>query len=96
MDIGDLDIKDIKDKEPSCDLVECYKCNQSYDIADCPTDHEGDWETGYYLVHSCPKCGDDGEPDYTMSMEQAEKWNAWFERNNPNRGKHFSQIIQES
>jgi len=45
-----------QDTEPTCDILVCNTCEGSYPVKDCPTEQDGDWETGYYTVHICPKC----------------------------------------
>jgi hypothetical protein len=74
MDLGELSEST---DEPGCDIIECHKCQGKYEIGDCPTEQDGDWEGGYYTIHTCPKCECGGEPEYTMSMEQADKWSKW-------------------
>ena len=62
--------------EPTPDLYHCYCCEKDFSIADCDEHEEGNWENGYYTVHSCPSCGDDGG-EYTMSEQQAVEWFKW-------------------
>ena len=63
-------------QEPKPDLYHCYYCEADFDITDCDEHEVCDWENGYYTVHSCPSCGDDGG-EYTMSEKQAERWWKW-------------------
>lgn len=70
--------------EPKADLYHCYLCECDFNICDCDEHEEGDWENGYYTVHSCPSCGDDGG-EYTMSEQRAEEWCKW-------NGKRLSNI----
>lgn len=65
--------------EPKADLYHCYYCETDFQVDDCDTYEEGDWENGYYTVHSCPSCGDAGG-EYTMSEQRAEEWHKWHER----------------
>lgn len=65
--------------EPKPDKYHCYLCEYNFDIVDCDEHEEGDWENGYYIVHSCPSCGDSGG-EYTMSKERAEEWYKWNEK----------------
>ena len=60
------------------DIAICSSCNGRFPVAECPTESEGDWETGYYSVHVCPKCEDGGcVDDYDCSpteLQQAIEW----------------------
>lgn len=69
--------------EPKADKYHCYLCEYDFDIADCDEHEEGDWENGYYIVHSCPSCGDDGG-EYTMSEERAKEWCRWNKKRQSN------------
>lgn len=43
-------------------------------MTDCEIDQEGDWESGYYDIHLCPKCEDGGcIDDYDYSEEGIKK-----------------------
>jgi len=66
-------------EEPKADIYHCYLCESDFDIADCDEYEDGDWENGYYTVHSCPSCGEDSG-EYTMSEERSEEWCKWNER----------------
>lgn len=71
----------LKDKEPAWDIAICSDCGWRGDINECGTEQEGDWENGYYEIHTCPKCEDGGLiEEYSMSDERAEEWNEWYER----------------
>jgi hypothetical protein len=66
------------DAEPKPDIACCSSCNGRFPVSECLTEPDGDWETGYYSVHVCPKCEDGGCVDgYDMTPECAEKWNEW-------------------
>lgn len=67
-----------RDTEPKPDIACCSECGGRFPVSDCPIEQEGDWETGYYGVHICPKCEDGGcVDDYAMTPECAEEWNEW-------------------
>ena len=66
-----------KDNEPQPDLAECEDCKWSGDISECVKGEDGDWESGYYEIDECPKCG--GVVNYDMSAEVGNKWNEWYE-----------------
>lgn len=81
-----LDIE--RDTEPKPDIACCSNCGGRFPVSECPTEEEGDWETGYYLTHVCPKCDDGGcVDDYCMTSECAEKWNEWKKNAEINRGE---------
>jgi len=69
--------------EPLPDIAICSSCEWKGDVKDCEEDEEGDWETGYYKIHLCPKCEDGGcIDDYSMSDERAEEWRQWHNLQN--------------
>jgi len=69
-------------EEPSPDLVTCSDCQQQFKISECPTEIDGDWETGYYDVPMCPNCEDGGCLDsYDYSPEQLEEYEKWERKN---------------
>jgi len=60
--------------EPKVDIARCANCNWSGNVSECKTEQEGDWETGYYDIHLCPKCEDGGcVDDYSMSEERSKE-----------------------
>lgn len=64
--------------EPMPDIAICSECGWKGPVSDCETDQEGDWESGYYLIHLCPKCEDGGSiDDYDMSETQLKEWKLW-------------------
>jgi len=69
-----------KDPEPGPDIAICQECDWRGSLSECGTEQDGDWETGYYLIHTCPKCDDCGMIEYDMSEKRALEWNAWKER----------------
>ena len=69
-----------KNNEPCCDIIVCGKCHGTYMLSECPTEPEGDFETGYYTIHTCPKCEDGGEPEYNMSEQRANEWCEWNDK----------------
>lgn len=72
------------EKEPLPDIAKCSKCGWKGSVDKCETDSEGDWETGYYNIHLCPKCEDGGcVDDYSMSKKRAKEWNLWYAKKNP-------------
>lgn len=71
----------VAESEPCPDIACCSECNKKFDVADCPTEEDGDWESGYYTVHVCPECPDGGlVDDYDMSDKRATEWNEWHEQ----------------
>ena len=71
-------MKDDDIGEPQPDLACCSDCGGSFPVSECPTETEGDWDTGYYEVHVCPKCEDGGHiDDYGMTPECADRWHEW-------------------
>ena len=66
-------------REPSPDLYHCYLCEANFDISDCDEHEEGDFENGYYIVHSCPSCKDDGG-EYMFSEQRAREWVIWNDK----------------
>ena len=70
------------DPEPIPDIAICSECGWRGPASECESEQDGDWETGYYDVHVCPKCDSGGCIDaYDMSEDQLKKWNAWDKRN---------------
>lgn len=68
------------DKEPLPDLASCFDCDWSGKVSECDTEEEeGDWESGYYQVEICPKCG--GGIEYDMSDIRISEWEAWESHN---------------
>lgn len=66
------------DIEPTPDLGCCSQCGGRYPVAMCPTEQEGDWESGYYDVHVCPYCEDGGcIDDYDYTTERFYEWEEW-------------------
>ena len=66
------------DGEPQPDRARCSECNGEWPIEDLPTEEDGDWESGYYMIHLCPDCEDGGcIDDYTMSEDRAREWSEW-------------------
>lgn len=64
--------------EPKPDLGCCSICGECFPVNTLKTDRDGDWETGYYDIHLCPKCPNGGcIDDYTMSNERIEEWMKW-------------------
>jgi hypothetical protein len=80
---------------PFPDMIQCYDCGKMSYIHECPTESEGDWETGYYDYPVCPN-GCEGNYDYTFSPEQLKKYEE-FEKENKclsliddyNKGKRY-------
>lgn len=69
--------------EPKPDIGVCSICEGRFMVHELKTEKEGDWETGYYDIHVCPKCPGGGcIDDYDMSPEVAEAWNKWYENEN--------------
>ena len=67
--------------EPLPDIAKCSNCGWSGPVNECIEGEDGDWENGYYSIHECPKCDDGGcIDDYEMSIDQAKKWNKWYEK----------------
>jgi len=69
------------DKEPKPDIAICSQCGWRGPISECGIDPygDGDWESGYYPSHLCPKCEDGGcIDDYDMSEERLKEWEEWF------------------
>jgi hypothetical protein len=79
--LGFLLAKFDKTSEPEHDLAKCSQCGWKGAVAECGIRSEGDWESGYYEIHTCPKCKDGGCVDeYEMTPNQADKWQAWHRR----------------
>ena len=74
----------IKNKpEPESDIAICSECGWEGPVSECQTDQEGDWESGYYTIHLCPKCEDGGcIDDYDMTPECLKEWEKWNAENN--------------
>lgn len=73
-----IELIQLEDAEPRYDIATCSSCDWSGLASECGTEKEGDWESGYYYIHTCPKCPDGGcIDDYDMSPEQAKKWEDW-------------------
>lgn len=71
----------VEDHGPPPDIAECAVCGNKWNVSDCETDIEGNYESGYYTIHLCPTCEDGGcIDDYSYSEKQAEKWNEWHDR----------------
>jgi len=63
---------------PSPDLVKCSDCGKTFVVSECPTEEDGDWESGYYTVVVCPDCEDCGcLDDWNYSPEQWKKYEEW-------------------
>ena len=68
---------------PLPDIAICSQCGWRGPTSECETGEEGDWETGYYKIHLCPKCADGGcVDDYDMSPERLREWEEWNEKQN--------------
>ena len=65
-----------KQNEPLADIARCSACEWNGPYVNCEEDKDGDWETGYYKIHLCPKCGECID-DYSMSDDQYKKWQEW-------------------
>ena len=71
----------LRDPQPLPDIAICSECGWRGPSSECETEEDGDWETGYYDVHVCPKCEDGGCTDnYDMSPEQLKNRTAWDKR----------------
>lgn len=64
--------------EPMPDLAECEQCGWSGKVVECIQDEDGDWETGYFQIDTCPKCS--GGIEYNMSADVAEEWSKWHKK----------------
>ena len=70
-----------RDSEPKEDVAICSSCKSRTPVKICPTEEEGDYESGYYTVHVCPNCEDGGcIDDYDMSPERIQEWNHWKDK----------------
>lgn len=70
------------DKMPSADIAVCGVCGWKGPTYECETEKEGDFESGYFDIHLCPKCEDGGLiEDYEMSEERIKEYEAWAARN---------------
>jgi hypothetical protein len=48
---------------------------REFKVSECETEEDGDWESGYYLIHLCPVCEDGGcIDDYFPSEESLAQW----------------------
>ena len=65
--------------EPLADLAQCMDCDWKGLVTETSIGEDGDWESGYYLVHLCPRCG--GGVEYDMSTERLTEWSEWDNRN---------------
>jgi hypothetical protein len=77
--LNDLLFGPAEDPEPLPDIAKCGNCGWEGHPSDCDTEEDGDWESGHYDVHICPKCRSVWI-EYDMSPEQGGKWNEWQER----------------
>lgn len=76
-------ILDNPEPEPTADIAKCSSCGWSGHVSECEMDSEGDWESGYYDIHLCPKCDDGGcIDDYDYSDEQAKRFNEYHDKRN--------------
>lgn len=70
--------------EPSPDIAVCSECGWRGSVSECETEKDGDWESGFYDAHLCPKCEDGGcIDDYSMTKEIAAEWVAWKDKKKP-------------
>ena len=77
--------------EPKEDIARCTNCNWSGNVLECELDQEGDWESGYYDIHLCPKCEDGGcVDDYSMSEERFKEWDIWHKNKIENSQKELN------
>ena len=74
-------LKNETNPEPGCDMGRCGVCGWNGPLSECPTEEDGDYESGYFTVHVCPKCEDGGELEYEMSENRGKEWVVWMERN---------------
>lgn len=66
------------DPEPPMDVGHCASCGWKGPISECRVKQDGDWESGYYDAHLCPKCEDGGcIDDYDYSPEQFQRVREW-------------------
>jgi len=74
-----------RDGEPKADLAICSSCRRAWPVDGLETEEAGDYESGYFRVHICPKCEDGGLiEEYTMSEDRAREWGEWnASRENP-------------
>jgi hypothetical protein len=77
-DIGELlDLAQNKTAPPA-DIAICSICGWRGPTSECEIDQEGDWESGYYSIHLCPKCEDGGcIDDYDMTPKRQKEWEEW-------------------
>jgi hypothetical protein len=68
-----------EDREPISNIACCFSCGWKGSVSDCDLDQEGDWESGYYDIHFCPRCGECID-EYEMTEERAEEWIEWNQR----------------
>ncbi len=64
--------------EPESDIADCDTCDWSGLIADCPTEQDGDWETGYYTINVCPVC--ESSVELNMSTDRYSEWGKWYKK----------------
>ena len=80
-----LTSESLNNEEPLPDMAICSICGWKGKVSDCETDEEGDWESGYYVVHLCPVCEDGGcIDDYFMSRKKSVEWRNWFVKHHNN------------
>jgi hypothetical protein len=68
------------DSGPFPDIAVCDECLWKGNINSCSQEQEGDWESGYYYVDVCPKCG--GCVEYKMSEARSKEWHEWYCKQN--------------
>jgi hypothetical protein len=69
---------DFSTGEPLADICACSICGWSGKVEGLETKQDGDWESGYFKVHLCPKCKDGGcIDDYSMSKKRIVEWEKW-------------------
>ncbi len=75
-------VKNHEDIEPQFDIAYCSVCDFRGVIEDCIEEQDGDWESGYFTVHECPKCEDhSGEVSYDYSDEHLKLYLKWEKEN---------------
>ena len=57
--------------EPRPDRAECEDCHWEGAVSECVKEREGDWESGYFLIDTCPICG--GPIEYSLSEGKYER-----------------------
>ena len=64
-------LNEVLDPTPHPDMCKCSECGWEGPVHECPTEQEGDWESGYYDIDVCPKCEDGGcIEDYWFFKEE--------------------------